>query len=86
MFRIVSIHDPFDNPNLASAAAGALSRADAMGLLAQQVTCLDKAAIQALLAAVAEAGIGRNVVTVCGVFSGRTLINFLPIWKGSAKP
>ena len=61
-FRIKSVHGPFDNPNLASAAIRALSRADAMGLLDQQITCLDEAAIQALLAGMAEAGIGRNVV------------------------
>ena len=61
-FQILSVHGPFDNPDLASAAAGALSRADAMGLLDQPVTCLDKAAIQALLAGMSEAGIGRNVV------------------------
>ena len=39
--HIQSVRSPFDDPRLASAAIAALSRADAMGLLSRQITCLD---------------------------------------------
>ena len=58
--QIRSIRSPFDDPKLVSAAIGALTRADAMGLLQVPVTCLDDAAIQGLGASMAEAGIGRS--------------------------
>ena len=58
--HIQSVRSPFDDPRLASAAIGALTRADAMGLLPRPVTCLDDSAIQDLEAGMAEAGIGRS--------------------------
>ena len=58
--QIQSVRSPFDDPRLASAALGALTRADAMGLLSRPVTCLDESAIQGLEAGMAEAGIGRS--------------------------
>ena len=58
--QIQSVHSPFDDPKLASAAIGALTRADAMGLLMHPVTCLDESAIQGLETGMAEAGIGRS--------------------------
>ena len=58
--HIQSIRSPFDDPKLAAAAIGALSRADAMGLLLRPVTCLDESAIQGLETGMAEAGIGRS--------------------------
>ena len=58
--RIQSIHSPFDEPKLASAAIAALSRADAMGLLSRQITRLDNTAMQRLQTGMAEAGIGQN--------------------------
>lgn len=56
--HIRSIHSPFDEPRLAAAAIAALSRADAMGLLSRQITCLDNTAIQGLQTDMAEVGIG----------------------------
>ena len=58
--HIQSVRTPFDDPRLACAAIGALTRADAMGLLSRPVTCLDDSAIQGLETEMAEAGIGRN--------------------------
>jgi len=58
--HIQSVRSPFDDPRLASAAIGALTRADAMGLLPSPVTCLDHTAIQGLETGMAEAGIGRG--------------------------
>ena len=58
--HIQSVRSPFDDPRLASAAIGALTRADAMGLLLRPVTCLDDSAIQGLETGLAEAGIGRS--------------------------
>ena len=58
--QIQSVRSPFDDPRLASAAIGALTRADAMGLLLRPVTCLDESAIQGLETGMAEAGIGRS--------------------------
>jgi len=58
--HIQSVRTPFDDPRLASAAIGALTRADAMGLLSPPVTCLDDSAIQGLETDRAEAGIGRS--------------------------
>ena len=60
--QIQSIRSPFDEPRLASAAMAALSRAGAMGLLYQQITCLDDSAMQGLQTAMAEAGIGQTVL------------------------
>ena len=47
---------------LATAAIGALRRADAMGLLARPVTCLDDSAMKELEAGIAEAGVGEAFV------------------------
>ncbi|MDE0241181.1 MAG: hypothetical protein OXI95_05795 [bacterium] len=58
--HIWSVRSPFDDPGLASAAIGALTRADAMGLLLSPVTCLDESAIEGLETGMAEAGIGRS--------------------------
>jgi len=58
--HIQSVSSPFDDPGLASAAIGALTRADAMGLLLRPVTCLDESAIEDLETGMAEAGIGRS--------------------------
>ena len=61
--QIRSVRPPFDEPSLASAAIAALSRADAMGLLSQQITCLDNSAMQGLEQGMAEAGIGRTLLS-----------------------
>ena len=57
--HIQSIRSPFDHPRVASAAITALSRADAMGLLSRQITCLDDSAMLRLETGMAEAGIGQ---------------------------
>ena len=57
--HIQSVRSPFDDPRLASAAIAALSRADAMGLLSRQITCLDDNAMLGLETGMAEAGIGQ---------------------------
>ena len=58
--HIQSVRSPYDHPRLASAAISALTRADAMGLLSQPVTCLDDSAMAGLEAGLAEAGIGQT--------------------------
>ena len=58
--HIQSVRRPFDDPRLAAAAIAALSRADAMGLLSRQITCLDDTAIEGLETGMAEAGIGQS--------------------------
>ena len=55
-----SVRSPFTDPKLASTAIGALTRADAMGLLSRPITCLDDSAIQRLETGMAEAGIGQT--------------------------
>ena len=60
--QVQSVRPPFNEPNLASAAIAALSRADAMGLLPRQITCLDDSAMQELKKGLAEAGIGRTLL------------------------
>ena len=57
--RIESVERPFDDPSLAPAAALALSRADAMGLLTRDVTRLDAAAMRDVLDGMQDAGIGK---------------------------
>lgn len=57
--RIESVERPFDDPSLASAAALALSRADAMGLLTRDVTRLDAAAMRDVVDGMQDAGIGK---------------------------
>ena len=57
--RIESVERPFDDPILAPAAALALSRADAMGLLSRDVTRLDAVAIRDVMDGMRDAGIGR---------------------------
>lgn len=60
--QIHSVRPPFDEPQLASAAIAALSRADAMGLLSQEIMCLDESAMRGLEQGMAEAGIGRTLL------------------------
>ena len=57
--HIQSARSPFDDPTLASAAFAALSRADAMGLLRQPITCLDDSVMQELEVGMTDAGIGH---------------------------
>ena len=60
VLRIKSVESPFDELGLASDAAAVLIRADAMGLLRGQVTCLDYSAqLEQLRSGLAEAGIGQ---------------------------
>ena len=61
--HIQSVRSPFDDPKLASTAIGALSRADAMGLLSRQITCLDDNAMLGLETGMAEAGIGQTFLS-----------------------
>lgn len=61
--QIQSVRSPFDDPRLAEAAIGVLSRADAMGLLQQQITCLDKTAMKGLEIGMSEAGIGQAILS-----------------------
>ncbi len=49
--------NPFDNRILASEAIAALSRADAIGLLSRQITCLNNSTKEWLKCALTEAGI-----------------------------
>ena len=58
--HIQSFRSPYNDPRLAAAAIGALTRADAMGLLSQPVTCLDDSAMVGLETGMAEAGIGQT--------------------------
>jgi len=60
--HIQSIRSPYNDPRLAAAAIGALTRADAMGLLSQPVTCLDDSAMAGLETGMAEAGIGHTLL------------------------
>ena len=60
--RIESVERPFDDPGLAPAAALALIRADAMGLLTRDVTRLDAAAMCEVLDGMRSAGIGKATV------------------------
>lgn len=57
--RIESVESPFDDPSLAPAAALALSRADAMGLLTRDITRLDAAALGDVMDGMRNAGIGK---------------------------
>ena len=61
--HIQSVRSPFDDPRLASAAIAVLSRADAMGLLPRQITCLDDTAMEGLETGMAEAGIGQTFLS-----------------------
>ena len=61
--HIHSIRSPYNDPRLAAAAIGALTRADAMGLLSQPVTCLDDSAMVGLETGMTEAGIGHTLLT-----------------------
>lgn len=61
--HIQSVRSPFDDPKLAAAAIGALSRADAMGLLPRQITCLDDMAMKGLEIGMLEAGIGLTLLS-----------------------
>lgn len=58
--QIASVDAPFDEMGLSTRAAAALSRADAMGLLRGQVTCLDYSALEELKRGMATAGIGQG--------------------------
>ena len=55
-----SIRSPFDDPQLASLAVAALSRADSMGLLSRRITCLEESAMEQLEMGMTEADIGRT--------------------------
>ncbi len=57
-----SVDSPFDQLGLAPHTAAALSRADAMGLLGEPVTCLDFSALEQLRSGMAKAGIGEAFV------------------------
>lgn len=58
--QIRSVSSPFNVPEVASQAAIALVRADAMGLLRDKITRLDESAIRCLAAGLEEAGIARS--------------------------
>ena len=58
--QILSVRRPFDNPEVAHEAIAALSHGDSMGLLSEEITCLDRSAIVVLARGMAEAGIGRD--------------------------
>ncbi len=57
--HIKSVRSPFDNPVLATVTLMALSRADAMGLLPRQITCLDDTVMKDLETGMSKAGIGQ---------------------------
>jgi len=59
--HITTVKPPFNDHNLAAMANTALSRADAMGLLSERVTCLDDNAIVKLENGIANAGIGLGL-------------------------
>ena len=61
--HIQSVRSPFDDPTLAAAAIATLSRADAMGLLTREITCLDDTAMEGLETGMAEAGIGQTFLS-----------------------
>ena len=62
LLRIRTIQHPFDDARLTDTALGALGRADAMGLLDEEIACLDEGAMQALAAGMARAGIGLHLL------------------------
>lgn len=68
--RIRSVEHPFDDPNLASCAVAALSRADAMGLLSERIERLDEVALAGLGEAITRAGIGRRFASALAPASG----------------
>ena len=57
--QIKSVQSPFDDPVLAAVTLMALSRADAMGLLRRQITCLDNTVMKDLETGMLNAGIGH---------------------------
>ncbi len=61
--HIKSVQSPYDDARLGVAAIGALSRADAMGLLPRQINCLDDSAMDELKNSIAEAGIGLTFLS-----------------------
>ena len=61
--HIRSVQSPYDDARLGVAAIGALSRADAMGLLPRQINCLDDSAMEELKTGMTEAGIGRTLLS-----------------------
>ena len=60
--HIQSVQTPFDAPAIARLAVTTLTRAEAMGLLAQDDTidCLDSAALRRVVKGIAQAGIGQG--------------------------
>ena len=60
--QIKSVQDPFDTPEVARLAVTTLTRAEAMGLLAQDDTidCLDSAALRRVVKGISQAGIGQG--------------------------
>lgn len=57
-----SISDPFGDPRVLPAAIEALSRADAMGLLPDEIVRLDETAMRGLERGLTDAGIGRGLI------------------------
>ena len=60
--QIQSVQNPFDVPEVARLAVTTLTRAEAMGLLAQDDTidCLDSAALRRVVKGIAQAGIAQG--------------------------
>ncbi len=77
--RIQSIKSPFDDPRVTVAALGALTRADAMGLLSAAVTCLDEDALRDLATGMAAAGIGLHLLVEFNRLSGRAADEILTL-------
>ena len=80
--QIHTVSPPFDEPQLASAAIAALSRADAMGLLSQEIMWLDESALRGLEQGMARAGIGRTLQNILGL---DLLARLLRISQSSAR-
>ena len=72
--HIESIESPYDDPQVAPLAASALSRAEAMGLCPPEIVRLDGAAMRALEACLAGAGIARFVPRPAGPDSAQAAV------------
>lgn len=64
--QIEPIESPYDDPHVASLAAAALSRAEAMGLAPREIVRLDAATVSAVEEHLFEAGIARFVPRPAG--------------------
>jgi hypothetical protein len=86
--RIASISDPFsvDDPELGEAFLDVLLRADAMGLISEDVRGLDRGALETLGRAVAEQGIGQaqavDVMSAAKLPRGR-LLDVFEQWRNA---